>query len=62
MYKLIRSLDKNKSAFDLTNTAEEQIDLDSDEVTSENLSLLFYYKCNKTSKNIGLKLSFKCKK
>jgi hypothetical protein len=38
MYEIIKSLEKYKSTFDLTKTAEEQIALDSEEPTSEILT------------------------
>jgi len=38
MYEIIRNLEKYKSIFDLSKTVEEQIDLESDELTSEMLN------------------------
>jgi hypothetical protein len=38
MHEIIRNLEKYKSIFDLSKTVEEQIDLESDELTSEMLN------------------------
>ena len=38
MYEILKSLDKYKSVFDLSKTAEEQVELDSEESTSEILT------------------------